>query len=295
MSRLISNTPSSRSSDSAPHSPTSPVKRSDETLDALFHGRLKILQSRSGYRFSLDAVLLSYFVDIRAGETVVDLGSGNGVIPLILGTLHTSLSVTGVEIQEGMAERAIRNIHGNGLEERVTMVCGDVCDIQRLLGPESADFVVCNPPYRARGSGRMSFNRENKIARHEIAASLQDFVRAAAYLLPRKGRMALIHPVMRMPDLFQAMRSIDIHPTRMRMVHSFADNEATLVLIEGVKGGRSELKVLPPLVVYEKGQKYMPEIRSMLSGDWKEERRPRKNVNYGRALKKETGPDFSAT
>ena len=249
----------------------SPVKRSDETLDALFHGKLQILQSRSGYRFSLDAVLLSYFAEPRSDETVIDLGSGNGVIPLILVTLQTSLSVIGVEIQQEMVERAIRNIRGNGLEERVTMVCGDVCEIQRLFGPGAADFVICNPPFRARGTGRMSFNREKKVARHEIAASLQDFVRAAAYLLPRKGRMALIHPVRRMPDLFQAMRSVDIHPRRMRTVHSFAGNEATLVLMEGVKGGRSELKALPPLVVYEKGQNHTLEVRSMLSGDWKQD------------------------
>src|SRR5574342_716335 len=126
---------------------------SEETLDALFHGKLKLFQSRSGYRFSLDALLLAYFVSVRPHETVVDLGTGNGVIPLVLANLHSQISITGIELQSGMAERAERNVKLNGLEGRVQIRCGDVRAIDAIAPPESVDAVVCNPPFRKSSSG----------------------------------------------------------------------------------------------------------------------------------------------
>jgi tRNA1Val (adenine37-N6)-methyltransferase len=241
-------------------------KKSDETVDALFQGRLKLYQSRSGYRFSLDAVLLARFARIKPGEKAADLGTGNGVIPLIWVYLDPSLSVTGVETQQSMAERARKSVQLNGFEKRITILHGDVRAIDRIAEPESHDVVVCNPPYREPSSGRVSPNSEKQIARHEIKGSLHDFLRAGDYLLPVKGRMAVIYQAARCLDLLEAMREVGIEPKRLRMVHSFADAVASLVLVEGVKGGRSALKVLAPLVIYERDKKYTFEVQSMLAG-----------------------------
>jgi tRNA1(Val) A37 N6-methylase TrmN6 len=242
------------------------LKREDETLDALFEGKLGLFQAHSGYRFSLDALLLAHFVNCRRGEKIADLGTGNGVIALILAYLHSSLSITGVEIQPSMVDRACRNVQMNGFRERVTIRRGDVRDIQETFGPESFAAVICNPPYRRMTSGRISPNAERKIARHEIAAGLADFLRAGAYLLPIRGRIALVYPALRVVDLLQSMRNANLEPKRLRMVHSFADAKASLVLVEGVKGGRSGIKILAPLLIYKKGKQYTNEVEDMLAG-----------------------------
>lgn len=242
------------------------LKREDETLDTLFEGRLKLFQGRSGYRFSLDAMLLAHFMTCRHGEKIVDLGTGNGVIALILAYLHSSLSLTGVETQLSMIDRACRNVRLNEFEERVTMTQADVANIQKTFSPESFAAVVCNPPYRRTSSGRISPNAERKIARHEIAAGLTDFLRAAAYLLPIKGRIALVYPALRLVDMLHSMRNANLEPKRLRMVHSFADAKAALVLTEGVKGGKSGIEVLSPLNVYRRGKQYTAEVEAMLAG-----------------------------
>lgn len=242
-------------------------KREDETLDVLFDGKLKLFQSRSGYRFSLDALLLAHFVTCRQGEKIADLGTGNGVIALILAYLHSPLAITGVEIQPGMVDRAGRNVQLNGVEERVKIREADVRNIHEDFSPESFSAVVCNPPYRRATSGRVSPNAEKKIARHEIVAGLADFLRAGAYLLPTKGRIALIYPAPRIVDLLEAMRNAKFEPKRLRMIHSFAHANASLVLVEGVKGGKSGLEVLLPLSVYTKPKQYTTEVQEMLAGE----------------------------
>jgi len=244
----------------------SSLKRHDETLDVLYEGKLRLFQDRNGYRFSLDALLLAHFMTCRRGEKIVDLGTGNGVIALTLAYLHSSLAITGVEIQLSMLDRATRNVRMNGFQERITITRADVRNIQKTLSPESFAAVVCNPPYRRPTSGRISPNIERRIARHEIAAGLADFLRAAAHLLPTKGRIAMVYPALRVVDLLQSMRNIKLEPKRLRMVHSFADTKASLVLVEAVKGGRSGNEVLAPLVVYEKGKQYTTEVEAMLAG-----------------------------
>ena len=238
---------------------------SDETLDALFQGDLKLRQSRRGYRFSLDALLLARFATVRPGESAADLGSGNGVIALILARFHPGLSITAVELQRQMAERARENVRLNGFEKRVKVLCGDVRAIARLAAPESHALVVCNPPYRKPTSGRISPDPEKRIARHEIEGRLDDFIRAGAYLLPVGGKMAVIYPAHRAVDLLGSMRAAGIEPKRLRMVHSFAGAEASLTLVEGVKGGRSGIEVLAPLVIYEKEKQYGAEVASILT------------------------------
>lgn len=237
-----------------------------ETRDTLFEGRLSIIQSKTGYRFSLDALLLAHFAAVRKGSRVVDLGTGNGIVALILAAMEPSLKIVGLEIQAEMAERASRSATLNGFSGRVAIVRGDVLAADRIFSGASFDLAVCNPPYRRRASGRINPNAEKRLARHEIKANLRDFVRAAARLLRRRGAMAAVYPAARMTDLIQAMREEALEPKRLRLVYSFAGSEASLVLVEGVKEAGVELKIMPPLVVYTKERKYTPEVSAILAG-----------------------------
>jgi len=243
-----------------------PLHSRDETVDTLFQGRLALIQNKRGYRFSLDAVLLALFVKIRDGERIIDLGTGNGVIPLILASLYSSVSVVGIEVQEAMVQRALRSVAWNELRRSVEIIQGDVCSIGELFSPRSFDIVVCNLPYRGFTSGRMNPDPERRVARHEVKGSLRDFLRAAFYLLRHKGRIALIYPATRALDLLQVMREEGVEPKRLRWVYSFKETEAALLLAEGAKGARSELLVLPPLVVYERAGTYTAEVKAMLGG-----------------------------
>lgn len=236
----------------------------DETLDTLFQGRLKIIQARKGYRFSLDALLLAYFVKIQGREKIIDLGAGNGVIPLVLASLHPAARITGLELQEEMVKRARRSADFNRLGDRVQFIHGDVCSVKDFFSPQTFDAAVCNPPYRGVASGRVNPNPERRVARHEIKGGLMDFLRAGFYLLRREGRIALVYPAARMLDLLQAMRVAALEPKRLRLVHSFEGTVATLVLVEGVKEAKSELKVMPPLVIYTKERQYTPEMTVIL-------------------------------
>jgi len=241
------------------------VNSSSETLDALFNGRLTLYQSRAGYRFSLDALLLADFATIRSGDRVVDLGTGNGVVPLVLADLHPTIRVTGVELQSSLLERARRNVAANHLEKRVEIIAGDVRR-NKIAAPASFDAAVCNPPYRRAGSGRLNPDAERQLARHEVSGGLQEFLAAGSFLLRAKGRMALVYPALRAVDLLAAMRHAGIEPKRLRLVHSFAATPASLVLAEGVKGGRSGLEVLAPLTIYRPGKEYTEEVASLIAG-----------------------------
>jgi tRNA1Val (adenine37-N6)-methyltransferase len=242
------------------------VKNFDETIDALFQGKLKFYQSRRGYRFSLDAILLAYFATVGQNEKIADLGTGNGVIPLILMRRVPSLSILGVEVQDDLTDRARRNVEMNRVQERIQIVQGDVRAIAQIAAPESFDAVLCNPPYRHPGSGRVSPSAEKKIARHEILGALKDFLKAGAYLLRVNGRMSLVYPAVRTVDLLQGMRGAGLEPKRLRLVHSQTDAEASLMLAEGVKGGKSGVKIMAPLVIYEHGKTYSVEVAKMLHG-----------------------------
>jgi len=246
--------------------PRSQPQKSGESLDALFDGQLKILQSRSGYRFSLDALLLAYFATLKRSDRVIDLGTGNGVIPLILTRLHPEVAIVGVEYQSAMVERAGRNVKLNQLDERISLRRGDVRAAGAIGPAGSFDVVVCNPPYRRRASGRMSPNDEKQIARHEVHGELGDFLAAGAYLLRAKGRLAVVYMAGRTVDLLSCMRQARLEPKRLRMVHSFRDSNASLILIEGVKDGRSGLEILPPLTVYRDAKEYSGEVAAMIAG-----------------------------
>ena len=243
-----------------------PPRADDETVDALFDGRIKLYQSRGGYRVSLDAVLLAHFVKIKPHSKIVELGAGNGAILLMLAYRHPSARLTGVEIQAAMLARARRTVVLNGLQERVNMLGGDVRAIATLAEPGSYDMAICNPPYRSALSGRVSPNPEKRIARHESEGTLGHFLRAGSYLLATRGRMALVYPAFRCVDLLTSMRAAGIEPKRLRTVHSFCGSVASLVLVDGDNGGKRQIAVEAPLIVYDDQRRYTAEITAILSG-----------------------------
>ena len=217
----------------------------DETIDPFKDGRLRIIQSKTGYRFSIDAILLSDFVTIKKHETVVDLGTGCGVIPLSLLISKPLKHIYCLEIQPELAYQAIRNAKLNNFENKMSVIRGDMRNLP--LPASSANVVVCNPPYRRKESGRINPDRERAIARHEIMASLDDILNAAGSILKAKGRLAMIYPADRLADLMTSMRQYNLEPKRIRIIYPNADSEAKLALVEGVSGGNSGVKILSPL------------------------------------------------
>lgn len=219
--------------------------RSDETMDAFLDGRLKVIQSRTGYRFSIDAVLLAEFVTTRPGDVVVDFGAGCGVIPLVLLLSRPVGFAVGIEIQAELADQAVRNAALNGFNDKMCVIRGDV---RRLpLKESSADVVLCNPPYRKKGSGRVNPDHQRAVARHEILLSLDDILHAARRLLRVKGRLAMIYPASRLVDIMVRMRGFGLEPKRLRILYPGTTSESKLVLIEASLGGRGGLKIMPPL------------------------------------------------
>jgi tRNA1Val (adenine37-N6)-methyltransferase len=222
-----------------------PELRPDETLDEFLGGRIRLIQSREGYRFSIDAILLARFVTVKPSDVIVDLGAGCGIISLLLlqRPVHWVLAL---EIQRKLAEQAVRNASLNGVADRMGVI---LADLRRApFGKPLADVVVCNPPFRRRGSGRVPPDLQRAIARHEIMASLNDILSAARAVLKPKGRLALIYPAGRLVDLVMRMRAFEIEPKRMRVVYPSMEEEAKLVLVEGSRGGKGGVKVLPPVI-----------------------------------------------
>lgn len=240
-----------------------PAVESDEQVDSILDGRLRIIQKKTGYRFSLDALLLAYFAALNEGEDLIDLGTGSGIVALILAARYPRGRVLGIEIQEQLATMARRNAALNGLDERVEVRQGDIRRPETLCAPLSFDVAVFNPPYRRLRSGRMNLNQEKAAARHEVMSTAADFLAAAGYALREGGRVYTIYPATRMVEILLRMRGCRIEPKRLRMVHSRPDEAGKFSLVEGVKGGREELVVLPPLYIYEGIKGYSKEMATI--------------------------------
>lgn len=233
------------------------------TTDTFFDGKIRITQNRTGYRFSIDAVLLAHFADPRSGNKVLDLGTGCGVIPIILAYRQPNISIYGVEVQATLAELAVNNVKENRLEDRITVLCTDMKLLKPAMTTGPVDLVVCNPPYRRQGSGRINPDAQRAVARHEIKANLNDIIQTSHRMLRTAGRLILIYTAGRLTAILSKMRIEGIEPKSIRMIHSRHDSEATLILIEGVKGGRPDLKVAPPLIIYDRSNDYTEEVASM--------------------------------
>lgn len=217
-----------------------------ERVDSFLNGRLQVVQSETGYRFSVDALLLADFVSIRKGDRVVDLGTGCGIIPLVMLCSRPIAHVTGLEIQGDLAAQAARNARLNRFQDRMLVVRGD------LRRPPFGDGVfhaaVCNPPYRRVTSGRINPDRERAVARHEILASLDDILRSARTLLRAKGRLAMIYPSERLTDLLAGLRRFGLEPKRLQFAHPDLSSGSKLALVEAVRASRPGVKVLPPIL-----------------------------------------------
>ena len=226
-----------------------PPPSSDETLDTFFNGSLHILQKRRGYRFSIDAVLLSQFIKIKKNETAIDLGTGCGILPLLLSQTTKARSFVGIEIQKGLAELAQKNIVLNHLQHRISILHQDFRKLKQSFPPGSFDVVFSNPPYRKFQTGRINPVLEKALARHEIKGKLEDLISMATYLLPAKGRCYLIYPASRGIDLLVVLRNKKMEPKRLQFVHPRFDEGAKFILMEAVKSSGIELTVLPPLIL----------------------------------------------
>ncbi len=233
----------------------------DVTEDSLFGGRLKILQPVKGYRFALDAVLLAGLSRPLPDENVVDLGTGCGVIPLIFAYRNQGKSITGIEIQEALAELASRNVEINSLKNKVKILKGDFKKIREYLPPEEADLVVSNPPYRKVRTGRINPNEEKALARHEILGSVEDVLKAAKYLLKTKGRLATIYPAYRLAHLISAASKTGFEPKKLTVIYSAPGQSACLVYMEARKGGGEELHIDPPFYIYDASGDYSPQMK----------------------------------
>ncbi|PZE19186.1 tRNA1(Val) (adenine(37)-N6)-methyltransferase [Paenibacillus xerothermodurans] len=236
-----------------------------ERLDDLLTEGLKIIQSDEVFSFSMDAVLLARFCHIPQKGRIVDLCTGNGVIPLLL-TTRTKAAITGVEIQERLADMAQRNVELNGLAERVNILHRDLCGIEKELGHGSYDVVTVNPPYLPVSQGDQNMNQHFAAARHEVFCTLEDVVRTSSCLVRSGGRVAMVHRPSRMVDIFCTMRAHMLEPKRVRYVHPRAGEEANMVLIEALKDGKPELRTLPPLIVYKNKTEYCDELFEVYYG-----------------------------
>lgn len=231
-----------------------------ERLDDLQCGGLKIIQSPRLFSFGIDAVLLANFARIKPGDIVVDLGTGSGVIPLLLTCKTAASKIYGLEIQHEMADMAQRSVRLNDLEGRVDIIEGDIRKVGDRMGMSSVDAVISNPPYRKAGSGHVSPSDARAIATYELECTLDDVIKAASTLLKNKGRFYMIHRPARLVDAICGMRKAGIEPKRLRMVQPFADKKPTMFLIEGIKGAHPHIDIMPTLIIYEAEGIYTDEI-----------------------------------
>lgn len=215
----------------------------------------------------MDAVLLSGFVRVKPGEKVLDLGTGTGVIPLLLEAKTKGSHFTGLEIQPESADMARRSVLYNGLESRIDIVEGDIKDASKIFGASSFHVVTCNPPYMIGQHGITNTEDAKTIARHEIYCTLEDVIRETARVLPPKGRCYYVHRPFRLVEIFTLMHQYGVEPKRMQMVHSFADKEPSMVLVEGMRGAKPRLTVERPLIIYEKPGGYTRDVLDIYETD----------------------------
>ncbi|MBE5915795.1 MAG: tRNA1(Val) (adenine(37)-N6)-methyltransferase [Pseudobutyrivibrio ruminis] len=232
----------------------------DERLDDLQIKGYKIIQHPDKFCFGMDAVLLSGFASVCEGEKVLDLGTGTGILPILLEAKYPGEHYIGLEIQAESAEMARRSVIYNDLQDKIDIIEGDIKEASKIFGKASMDVITSNPPYMTNHHGLKNPNDAKAIARHELLCSLDDVVRETAAVLKPRGRAYFVHRPSRLVEIFEAMRKYRIEPKRMRLVYPYVNKEPNMVLIEGVRGGRPQLTVESPLIVYDKPGKYNEEI-----------------------------------
>lgn len=234
--------------------------RDGERIDELQRNGYVIIQHPKRFCFGMDAVLLSGFAHVKAGEHVLDLGTGTGIIPILLEAKTEGKHFTGLEIQPESADMARRSVELNHLESKIDIITGDIKDASRRFGASSFDVITTNPPYMIGKHGLQNEQNAKTIARHEVLCTLEDILRESAKLLLPKGRFYMVHRPFRLSEIMCMMTKYGIEPKRMKLVYPYVDREPNMVLIEGLRGGRPRLTVEKPLIVYQENGKYTNEI-----------------------------------
>lgn len=236
--------------------------REHERVDDLQNGFF-VIQDPQKFCFGMDAVLLSGFAKVKKGEQVLDLGSGTGIIPILLKAKTQGDHFTGLEIQQECAEMAQRSVKYNHLEQHVRIVQGDIKEAAEIFGAASFHVVTCNPPYMIGQHGLTNPHMPKAIARHEILCTLEDVISQAARVLKDRGRFYLVHRPFRLTEIMNTLTKYKLEPKRMQLVYPYIDREPNMVLIEALKGGNSRITVERPLIVYEKPGIYTKSVLEM--------------------------------
>lgn len=231
-----------------------------ERLDDLHRNGFQIIQNERLFCFGMDAVLLSGFANVKEGERALDLGTGTGIIPILLAAKTKGKYFAGLEISAVSADMARRSVLHNGLEDRIEIIQGDIKEAGELFAPASFDTVTSNPPYMIGQHGLTNPDIEKAAARHEIFCTLEDVVRAAARLVRPGGKFYMVHRPFRLAEIIRTLSAYKLEPKRMRLVYPYVDREPNMVLIEAMRGGKPRMTVEKPLIVYEKAGVYTPEI-----------------------------------
>lgn len=231
-----------------------------ERIDELQRNGYRIIQNPERFCFGMDAVLLSGFARAKKQERCLDLGCGNGIIPILMEAKTEGKHFTGLEIQPESADMAKRSVALNGLQDRIDIVEGDIKDASKIFGASSFHVVTTNPPYMTAQHGLTNLYEAKTIARHEVLCNLEDIIRESARLLMPGGRFYMVHRPFRLAEIISLMVQYRIEPKRMRLVYPYVDREPNMVLIEGLRGGKSRMTVEKPLIVYKEPGKYTDEI-----------------------------------
>ncbi len=233
----------------------------DESLDYILGG-LELIQPLKGYRFSLDSVLLAHFPGLEGTNTIVDLGTGSGIIPLLLSLRAPSARIIGIEVQDSMVKRARRTVKHNKLENRIEILQEDIKYIRNKLPGNFAELVISNPPFWKEGEGKICENKEEAIARHELLIDMGQITAAAHHILSSGGRFCIIQRADRLPEIMKILEKNKLVPKKLRTVHSFINQEAQKILIEAQKNGHGGFTVFPPLIIYDRAGEYSEEIKN---------------------------------
>lgn len=239
------------------------LKYPGEQIDDLLCDGLKIIQKQGSYKFAIDSVLLANFVKADKNDRVIDIGTGSGVIALLLSAKTDAKEIVGIEIVREAFDRAVRNVKMNRLEERIKIVHGDLKEAVKIFGRESFSVVVTNPPYMTLKEGKISPNPSIAVARHEVAATLEDVAKVSWQLLSFGGCFYMVYRTVRLVDVIYKMRSLGLEPKILRFIHPKAQEGPNLFLMMAKKGASSGMKILPPLVVYNSDGSYTDEIKQI--------------------------------
>ena len=234
----------------------------NERLDDLQNGYF-IIQNTKNFCYGIDAVLLAGFARVKPGERVLDMGTGTGIIPILLKAKTPGEHFTGLEIQEESAQMARRSVVYNGLAKDIEIRTGDIREAAAIFGRASFSVVTCNPPYMTGSHGLVNPHLPKAIARHEVLCTLEDVISQAAQVLEPRGRFYMVHRPFRLAEIMGLMMKYQLEPKRMRLVYPYVDKEPNMVLIEGLLGGNPRITVEKPLIVYERPGVYTDEIREI--------------------------------